>query len=214
LQTEPVPDALSRAYSGGLKAMLDWEPVTDKYGHEKLRHLQLSPDAHSEWLEFARAIEVQMRPDARLEHVTDWAGKAPGAAARLAGVLHCIEHAHGRPWEHKISAKTMTAAIEIMAVISQHSLAALDLMGADQTIAGARHVWDWIKRGRRPLFTITEAFNALKSRFPRVGFVKEALEVLEERGYVEVMPQERTGAPGRPASPPVSVRPGIVKSWR
>lgn len=214
LRTQPVPDSVSRAYSSGLKAMLDWKPSTDKYGRERLCHIKLSQEAHSEWFNFAQKIEKQMRPDSLLENVTDWAGKAPGAAARLAGVLHCIEYAHGKPWQHEITAKTMSTSVEILTLISHHSLAALDLMGADQTIAGARHVWDWIKRGRRPLFTVSEAFNALKGRFPRVKFVKEALQVLQERGYVEVLPQETNNGPGRPPSPPVMVRPDIVASWR
>ena len=32
-----------------------------------------------------------------MEHFTDWASKAPGAAARIAAVLHAIKHAHSRP---------------------------------------------------------------------------------------------------------------------
>ena len=51
-----------------------------------------------------------MQPGRELEHFTDWAGKAPGAAARLAGVLHGVKHAHGRPWDVVITAETMNAA--------------------------------------------------------------------------------------------------------
>jgi len=152
-----------------------------------------------------------MRPGRSMEHATDWAGKAPGAAVRLAGVLHGIEHAHGEPWEHEITEETMSAAIEIMDVIAPHSLAALDLMGADLGIAAARHVWAWIERGRLEAFTIREAFNALKGTFPRVKDMLPALEVLEERGYVEIQPVNQTGEPGRPPSPAVLVRPDIFK---
>lgn len=107
-----------------------------------------------------------MRPGRELEHFTDWAGKAPGAAARLAGVLHGIRHAHGRPWEAVITAETMIDSLEMMAVIARHSLAALDLMGADPTIAAARQVWDWIERGRLSRFTVRDAFNALRGSSP------------------------------------------------
>lgn len=213
LKSNPVPSGVRDAYAAGLRAMLDWETATDEHGKERPHLLRLSDEAYAEWHDFQKAIEVQMRPGNDLEHFTDWAGKAPGAAARLAGVLHGIKHAHGRPWEHPISPATMTAALEIMAVFTRHSLAAMDMMGADPSIAAARKVWDWIKRGRRDAFTINEAFNALRGSFPRTASVREAMEALEERGYLEVIEPPRDG-PGRPPSPLVKVRPEIVRGWR
>jgi len=205
LEPNPVPEGVRDAYAAGLRAMLDWEPATDEHGDERTHLLRLSEGARSERHAFAQAIEKQMQPDHELEHFTDWAGKAPGAAARLAGVLHGIEHAHGTPWEAEITAKTMNAALEIMAVITHHSLAALDMMGADPTIAAARRVWGWIERGRRECFVVRDAFNALRSIFPRVAKLHDALEALEERGYVQVIELPREGR-GRPPSPRVRVR--------
>ena len=149
-----------------------------------------------------------------MEHATDWAGKAPGAAVRLAGILHGIEHAHDKPWEHEITADTMSVALEIMAIIAPHSMAALDMMGADSGIAAARRVWKWIERSRLSLFTVREAFNNLRGTFPRVKHIEAALEVLQERGYIEVMAREKKNGPGRPASPPVIVRPEIADGWK
>ncbi|PLY12832.1 MAG: hypothetical protein C0631_15905 [Sedimenticola sp.] len=213
LQSNPVPEGVRDAYAAGLRAMLDWEPAIDEHGEERPHLLRLSKEAYAEWYAFAQAIEAQMQPGRELEHFTDWAGKAPGAAARLAGVLHGIKHAHDTPWEAAITAETMTAALEIMAVISRHSLAALDMMGADPTIAAARLVWDWIERGRLERFTVREAFNALRGTFPRVAMLREALEALEERGYLEVIEPPRDG-PGRPPSPLVRARPEIARAWR
>ena len=213
LESNPVPEGVRNAYAAGLRAMLDWEPAIDEHGIEHPHLLRLSEVARSEHHAFAQAIEAQMRPGRELEHFTDWAGKAPGAAARLAGVLHGIKHAHGTPWEATITAETMTAALEIMAVITRHSLAALDMMGADPTIAAARLVWDWIERGRLERFTVREAFNALRGTFPRVAMLREALEALEERGYLEVLDVQRNG-PGRRPSPLVRVRPEIARAWR
>ena len=213
LESIPVAESNRDAYEAGVRAMLDWEPVIDEHDDQQPHVLHLSEDAYTEWLDFARAIEVQMRPGGQLEHFTDWAGKAPGASARLAGVLHGIEHAHGRPWETDITVETMTASLELMAVITCHSLAALDMMGADPTIASARTVWAWVERGRRGRFVVRDAFNALRSTFPRVQKLREALEVLEERGYLEVIDPSRS-SPGRPPSPMVRVRPDIVKRWQ
>lgn len=213
LQSDPVPGRVRDAYTAGLRAMLDWEPATDEHGIKVPHQLRLSEEAHAEWYAFAQAIEVQMQPGRELEHFTDWAGKAPGAAARLAGVLHGIKHAHGTPWEATITAETMNAALEIMAIITRHSLAAMDMMGADPTIAAARLVWGWIERGRLDRFTVREAFNALRGTFPRVAMLREALEALQERGYLEVIEPPRDG-PGRPPSPAVRVRPEFAEAWR
>ena len=213
LESNPVPDGVRDAYGTGLRAMLDWEPAIDEHGDERPHLLRLSEEARLEHHAFAQAIEAQMQPGRELEHFTDWAGKAPGAAARLAGILHGIKHAHGTPWKAAITAETITAALEIMAVISRHSLAALDMMGADPTIAAARLVWDWIERGRLDRLTVRQAFNALRGTFPRVAMLREALEALEERGYLEVIEPPRDG-PGRPPSPLVRVRPEIARAWQ
>jgi len=209
LEPTPVPEGVHDAYAAGLRAMLDWAPATDEHGGECPHLLRLTEAARSEHHDFAQAIEEQMQPGRALEHFTDWAGKAPGAAARLAGVLHGIEHAHGTPWEAEITAKTMNAALEIMAVITRHSLAALDMMGADLTLAAARKVWAWIERNRLASFTVSDAFNALRGTFDRVAKLREALEALEERGYVQVIELPREGR-GRPPAPLVRVRPEIA----
>jgi len=213
LTSKPIPDTIRTAYEKGIRAMLDWVPTIDERGNQQPHILRLSDEAYNEWFAFARAIEVRMRPSKEFEHCTDWAGKAPGAAARLAGVLHGIKHAHGKPWEAVITAKTMNDALEIIAVISRHSLAALDMMGADPTIAAARKIWDWIERSRLSRFTVREAFNELRGTFPRVHNLRDALEALEERGYIEVVEPPRDG-PGRPPSPIVRVRPEIVEGWQ
>ncbi len=213
LETSPIPESVTRAYEKGLRAMLDWEPATNEQGQPLPHILRLSEEAYSEWLAFARAVETQMQPGKDMEHFADWAGKAPGAAARLAGVLHGIKHAHGRPWEATITADTMNDALEIMAVISRHSLAALDMMGADPIIASARLVRDWVERGRHARFTVREAFNSLRSPFPHVQNLRDALNVLEERGYIEIIELPKEG-PGRPPSPIVRVRPEIVRGWQ
>lgn len=213
LDTRPIPEAVAAAYVAGLRAMLDWPPATDEQGNEVPHLVHLTDQARAEWQQFERAIEDKMKPGEELEHFTDWAGKAPGTAARLAAVLHGIEHAHGRPWETPITGETMHAALTIMAVITKHSAAALGLMGADPTLAAGQALWSWIRRGRRAVFREREAFNGLRGTFPRMAHLREALEVLVERGLVTVIEPERQG-PGRPPSPFVYVRPDIAGSWR
>ena len=112
-----------------------------------------------------------------------------------------------------VTQETMSSALEMMAVITRHSLATLDMMGADPTIAAARHLWDWIERGRLERFSVREAFNALRGRFPRMKDIRIALEALEERGYVLELEAVSHG-PGRPPSPTVIVRQEIRERWQ
>jgi hypothetical protein len=212
LETTPIPAGVKEAYEAGIRAMLDWPPDFDPTGEDRPRLMKLSPAAHSQWMEFARYIESAMRPDGDFYDTTDWAGKAPGQAARVAGVLHAIEHPH--PWTVEINDKTMGAALELMAVIARHSLAAFDLMGVDETIAASRRVWVWVSQRQSEGFSVRDVHQALKSTFPRVSDVREALGVLEERGYLRIIESTTTDGPGRPRSPMVRVRPDIAEGWR
>lgn len=212
LESHGIPQPVEANYHAGVYAILDKPALKNDAGEETLRVICLSSEAYAEWLAFAKHIETSMRPNANFEHATDWAGKAPGAAARLAGVMHVVEHANDEPEQTPISLATMKRALDLMAVISQHSLYALDLMGADAAIAAARHVWRWVESGRRSQFTVREAQQALKGSFPRVKELRAALDVLDERGYLEIAPIVQTLA-GRPPSPIVTVRPDITHRW-
>ena len=212
-ETAPIPEAVRAAYHTGLHAMLNWKPTSAEHENDQRHAIRLSKDAHKVWLAFARTIEERMKTGQDLEHCHDWAGKAPGAAARVAGVLHGIKHAHEEPWAVEISTETMQAAIRIMEVIIPHSVAALNAMGADRSIVAAKRVWEWIEHGQRERFTIREAFNGMRSVFPRVDALRKALIILEERGYVQIIEPLHEGR-GRPPSPVVQVRPDLVRKWK
>ncbi|WP_231372045.1 MULTISPECIES: YfjI family protein [unclassified Thioalkalivibrio] len=207
LEDVAMPEGTRTAYDAGVRAMLDWPPAEDERPHV----VRMSPEATTAWKEYQRAMEAMMRPGGDAEHATDWAAKAPGAAARLAGVLHAVEHAHSRPWESAISGETMEAALELMTALTRHSLEAMNLMGADPTIDGARRVWRWIEAGRHERFKLRDAHAALKGRFSRVKDLREAVDVLEERGYVREVETEPDG-PGRPSTW-LEVNPAVTGAW-
>lgn len=205
LEDHPIPDAVKNAYHAGLRSMLDWsDPGEDG---NRLYSLKLSTKAYEEWHDYSLTIEDRMKPGEDMEHVTDWAGKAPGEAARVAGVLHAIKHAHGEPWKAEITAETMNAALEIITVISVHSLAVLDTAGQPPHIYKALEVWGWIKRKKLNSFSKADAFRQLRGKMTNNDFGK-ALDLLKEHFYIKVIEQPKDG-PGRPSSPMVLVRRGL-----
>ncbi len=207
-----LPEGVARAYRQGIRAMLDWHPALDQEGREQPHLLTLSRPAYGEWLDFARAVEHGMRPGGEYEHAPDLAGKIPGGAARIAAVLHGIENAHGRPWETAISLATMEQALEIAAACLRHGMAAMLLMGGDPGVSQAQKVWAWLQRGRRTEASLRDAYQALKGSFPRVSALVNALELLEERGYLVLVTPAPTGA-GRPPSPRIIIRPDLAGGW-
>ncbi len=63
----------------------------------------LAPAAYRAWAAFAQAVEPELAEGGRFETLRDWAGKLPGLAARLGGLLHCMEHLDRAPvsrWEN------------------------------------------------------------------------------------------------------------------
>lgn len=210
--TMPIPAPVWDAYQRALHTMLNWDLPEGPDGESSLHRVRLTTEAYDHWLEFTRRIEQQMAPGGELENLTGWAAKTPGGAARLAAVFHCIKHAHGQPWAAEVTPDTMTDAIEVMLVIIRHSIAAMNMMGADSTINGAYKVWHWIERNRLQHFTVRDAFQRFKSIYQHVTDLLSVLNVLEERGYIEINEAPYSGN-GRPPSPIVRVRPELVRGW-
>ena len=204
--SEDIEDVFCKS----LTAILDMPSAVDDEGHETTYILKLSPEAYAEWQLYSQAIEKSMRPGGEFENARDWAGKAPGAAIRIAGVLHVMTHLE--PWSSQIELDNMTRALDLMAVLGKHSLAALDIMGGDAGISAARKVWTWLETGHRNKVSLRDIHQALKSSFPHAADVKAAINVLVERGYVELTEVEAK-ATGRPLSPVVIIRPDIVEGW-
>lgn len=208
LETEPVPKYVKNNYRNLIFQLLNIQPVEDENGDVKPHVLTLSPDAYQEWADFYMAVEEDLREDGRFEHILDWAGKLPGAAARIAGLLHCADNPH-EPWTVPVSLETMTTALDLAAVFADHALFAFDLMGADTSLNGARKVWRWVEKNRFETFTKRDCFNALKATFNRVANIEDPLKVLEERNYIQIEKLQTGGAP----SYLCRINPEIIKGW-
>lgn len=92
--------------------MLNLDGIVDTFNQEGLHTVCLTENAYQEWLAFSNAIEKRMRPDGDLKDFTDWGGKAPGAAVRIAGVLHGINH--GTAYQEKMKLSERYVLIQLL----------------------------------------------------------------------------------------------------
>lgn len=211
LRTQPVSEAVRNAYQAMLCALLSVEPARDASGNPLPFVLRICPEALHEWQEFAGRVEFNLRPQEQYEHIKDWAGKLPGAALRVAGNLHCVQHANRQPWAEVLSLETMRGALTMLTVLSQHALAVFGLMGADPAMEGARKVWHRIERERKPAVTARQCFEWLKGTFPRMADLEPALSILVERGYFIPQEDQREGK-GR-HSRPFLINTMLTEGW-
>jgi replicative DNA helicase len=185
---------------------------TDQEGEPAERVLTLAEPAYSCWLEFAAWVEPRLADFGALADMADWAGKLPGAVARLAGLLHlanCV--GESAPCGTPIPANTMARAISIGRYLIPHARAAFDMMGLDPLVADAQYVLAWIRRqAAGPVgfeFSKRDAFEGTKGRFKQVTDLELALGLLEKHHYIRMLPAEPRSGRGRPPSPTYEVNP-------
>jgi hypothetical protein len=191
-ETRPLSEDLKLRWEGRLTKILDTEPATDKDGEPCTHTLKLEPAAADTWKAFWRTVEADMGPGGKFEHCTDWAGKFPGAVARITGLLHIARHAFRGPEKHAIGLEDMAAALRMADCLAAHALAVFDLMGADPALDGARVVLAWLRRERLETFTFRDCHYVHKSRFKRASELEPAIDVLTERHYIRpLVPKDR-----------------------
>jgi len=209
LTATPMPDDVRNGYAATVRAMLDHPWNADEEGRRCAHVLKLSPEALDLWNVFGRSVEADLADGGTFAHVTDWAGKLPGAVARIAAVLHVARHAHAEPWTHSIDSVDMAAAIRLGEVLGKHALIAFDCMGADSALEDARSILSWIRREALKEFTRRDCHKAHQGRFSRADSLDAPLDVLVERGFLRSRPAPITPSVGRPKSRTFEVNPNL-----
>jgi hypothetical protein len=199
-------------------------------GEDRPHRLLLTGKALAEWSAFANRIEREQREGERLAGIRDWASKAAGAAARIAGIFHVIRYRTCRPaapWELEIDVETVVAANSIIEYFTEHALAAYGLMEADERVALARRLLRWIERrldeetsGAVPekrrcfrpsptggmSFSLRDCHQHHRSAGSPDDLLP-GLAILEARGYLRAGAPEARKGPGRAGSPRYEIRP-------
>jgi replicative DNA helicase len=132
--------------------------------------------------------------DGDLCNIQDWAGKLPGAVARVAGLLHVAKH---RLFELCVDADSMQRAVTLGTLLCSHAKAVFGLMQTDASNSDAKVILKWIMENQIKSFSQREAYDRFKSRFKTVDRAKDALSELSGRHYISEPQTVHTG--GRPS---------------
>jgi putative DNA primase/helicase len=186
----PVPEKIKRDYHDMVFRLLAITPLSDEQGRERSRLLTLAPDALKPWVTFCQYIESKQGQYGEFHSIQDWTGKLPGAALRIAGLCHVVEHGEQ---SSVISKATMERALDLAELLIVHAKAAFAMMGSDPAVGDAKVVLQWIISKGVNSFRRGDLHKALHGRFQRVDRLIKALMVLTERNIVSAPMERHTG---------------------
>jgi hypothetical protein len=188
LNPAPCPSAVERAYCDGIERLLKLAPPKDEAGLWLPWRLSFSPQAYDAWKVFQRAIEILMREGGKLHYLKDWGSKLPGAAARIAGVFHCV--LVDPTQSTVISEGTVERVLNLVTPLMDHTLAVFNLMERDKVSEDAQKILAWIRKQGEPSFTARDCFCAHQSRFKTMDGIRLAISILEQHYCVRPRPKE------------------------
>jgi replicative DNA helicase len=197
IQTNPSTYDLYRV---NLRKMLQLESMAEP------ECLPLSQPALDAWNYFSQMLEPRLGADGDLNEMTDWAGKLPGAIARIAGLLLVAECVDSNP-RQSIQPQQMEAAIRLGEYFLSHAKVAYSQMQTDAATVGAIKIVNWLARSGAREFKNRDVWPATRGHFKRADKLRLSLNLLEEHGFIRATDQESKNGPGRKPAPLYQVNP-------
>jgi putative DNA primase/helicase len=191
--TTSLPESVKAAYQAGINVLLNITPVLNEYGKERPRTITLDHGAAQAWEAFFNFIESNMGEGKELEPLQDWAGKLPGAALRIAGILAIAERGENT---REINEQTMTRALDLAELLITHAKAAFDLMDGDDAQHDSQHIFRWIVEKTALSFKLADVYRENR-RFTDAERLNKALKALTARHIISEPMKSGTG--GRPS---------------
>jgi putative DNA primase/helicase len=174
---DAIPTDIKAAYHSGIKGLL---AISSTSNYKPLL-LTLSPEARESCLRFASYIESRQGDGNDLEAIQDWSGKLPGAALRIAGLCHVVEHG---VQVLVINKETIERALDLCELLIVHAQAAFNLMGSDPCIEDAKYIFNWIISRKQASFKQTELHQTGRFKNSKVDRLIHALDVLIGRHII------------------------------
>jgi putative DNA primase/helicase len=190
--TPPIPKEIVYEYQQIIKNLLNTTLAKQEQLKEKVV-LTLSPEALADWQDFQRETERELRPSGAFYALQGWAGKICGFALRIAAILHVVKANDGNTI---ISSESMANALEITALLTQHAIAAYNLISIDLTLQDAKELLGWIITRNNQSFTQAEITYAMRNR--KLGKKERltcALGILIDRNILQTKIDSSTRKP-------------------
>lgn len=206
----PMDAHLVDEYAARLRALLAVE-LLDPDNPEACRRLSLDGDALAIWAKYADEIERAQAPDGELSHMTDFASKLAGTAARMAGILHLMQHGPDGP--ENIAPSTVAGAWALAMYFLKHTKGAFAELGTGGDMGLARRVYGWIARNRPERFTLGRLLHDLRDldSVANEAAIDGAMRILENRSLVRREPDAPKSRPGRKSFGAWEVNPAILR---
>ena len=191
----PIPAGTQREYSSLIRRLLKIPIPVGADGAPTASRLTFAPYAYDSWRDFQRRVEVEMREGNRLAAFKDWAGKLPGAAARIAGIFHCVTTDPSSV--SQISRDTAELALAMASILISHATCAFGLMGTTPEAEIAKRIVRWaIEKGKEES-TQSDVFHAFQGTLKTADKLHPIGRLLVEHNYVSF---EKRDTKGRPAT--------------
>jgi hypothetical protein len=158
-----------------------------KQGNELMpRVVCLSRDAEARLRVFAQEIEVELKPEGLLRHISGFANKLPEHTVRIAGCMAWFDN----PDVQQIDLAIIEDAIEIARFYSRETLRYSSYSEEDNAINDARMLWDWLKANwHEPLVSKACIQNSVPYglRLDKYKRFKSAMKLLVDYGYLALL---------------------------
>jgi putative DNA primase/helicase len=188
-----IPASVRQTFDGHMEGLLCLPEERDEAGYIVPTILTPHPEAKAAWLRFAAYIEIRLGDSGDLPEIQDWAGKLPGAAARIAGLLH-VATTGGRT--NEIGLPAMESALDLSDYLLSHAKAVFGLIGQGQGDDDAKAILHWLSSARGGEFTQRDVGQRFRSRIPTADRIAAALKELTARNIISEPQPIQTG--GRP----------------
>ncbi|MFZ4539726.1 YfjI family protein [Propionivibrio sp.] len=186
----PIPPGVRSSYEAGIFGLLDKRPL------QPLPPVLLpfSDAAKELWLDFAEEIERSQGEGGKLESISDWTSKLPGAAARMAGLIELAEVGLGA---YHISEGAAARGVALARALIPHAQEAFGLLGSDAADVDAKAMLMWIRAEGKASFQRRTCQKAMEGRFRSVERLIKAADRLVQQ---DVLREEKRANKGARAS--------------
>jgi hypothetical protein len=123
---------------------------------------------------------MQMADGGRLCRLRDWGSKLPGAALRIAGLLHLATDSKVLPvLRVQIEQSEIAIALKICATLVSHAVAVFEMVRQDPIVSRAKRILRWLlARKTEPVSTKKMCFDALHPHiFEKVDEMELCLKI-------------------------------------